>query len=214
MARLDCTLYKGNVIRYHSSQHCTNSILEELHDMADKPYAQTIQRALNDEIAALLAQQPTREEGAERRRAAAPPAPPAAAPAPASSAPPPLSESAPAPAPVAPGSAADEETFSRVYGGVAAPVPQAPPAPSAAAPLPKQQTTVASLDQRITRLIQVRDWIQEDGDIARLIDTVIGRQVRSSERRQARFAIVLNVIFLLAGWLLSLVATPGHLFGK
>lgn len=175
--------------------------------MADKQYAQTIQRALNDQIASLLAQetvlerQAVKEESADRKRAAPPvptiaPSQVAPPPAPASEAPPPYAQPAP-------GSA---------Y-GQASPAPAPPPAPPqrAASPLPDARTTVGNLDQRIARLMQVRDWIQEDGDIARLIDTVIGKQVRSSEQRQARLAIILNIVFLLAGWALSLIASPERL---
>ncbi|MBA3826075.1 MAG: hypothetical protein H0X24_19520 [Ktedonobacterales bacterium] len=191
--------------------------------MADKQYAQTIQQALDAEIASLVAQQQPASGG----RSGAPP-PPAAeevvtdqsgyyqdrpAPQPIT---PPASQAAPG------GSAPNEKARKEAYGSTAAPPP--PPAParapapaSVAAPLPSTHTTLANLDQRIVRLMQVRDWIQEDGDIARLIDTVIGKQVQSSERRQARLAVALNVIFLVAGWALSLVASPGlfsHLLAK
>ena len=99
-----------------------------------------------------------------------------------------------------------------------APAPQAaaPPSSRSAAPPakkagPTQAEMVAGLDVRLARLTQVRDWISEDGDIARLIDSVIGRQVSASERRQARFGVILNVIFLLGGWALSLISTPAIL---
>lgn len=187
--------------------------------MADKQYAQTIERALNAEIAALVAQQPSVESAKRRERT--PVAPPAPAPAPIAPAQAAPGASGPPPSPAP--SMDDEqreidEALQReeAYGSASAPAPQRavapPPAPaSAAAPLPTTHATVANLDQRIGRLMQVRDWIQEDGDIARLIDTVIGKQVQSSERRQARLTVVLNVIFLLAGWALSLVASPDHL---
>lgn len=183
--------------------------------MAEKQYAQTIQRALDDEIAALLTTQ-EREEAPRARRSAPPRG--AASPLPPPAPPPPseiesldelptLSDSAPPRQQQAFGGAAP--------GAYAPPTAVRAPAP-AAAPLPDQHTTLVNLDQRIGRLIQVRDWIQEDGDIARLIDTVIGKQVQSSERRQARLSVALNVIFLLAGWVLSLIAAPtaiGHIFG-
>src|SRR6185437_2023684 len=83
------------------------------------------------------------------------------------------------------------------YAAPPAPAQAAPPASASAPsapprfgaipqPVPTQMQIVAGLDQRVARLMQVRDWISEDGDIARLIDTVIGRQVQSSEKRQSR----------------------------
>lgn len=176
--------------------------------MAAKHYAQTVQRALDDEIAQLLAQ---------KKEAVPVPVPPTAGP------------FAPQSAPGGyDGALADEEVDAlpkRTRGepppppapGAFAPPPaQAAPAPATAAPprfgaapaMPTQGEIVAGLDQRVSRLMQVRDWIQQDGDIARLLDTVIGNQVRSSERRQARMNIILNVIFLVAGWALSVIATP------
>lgn len=79
------------------------------------------------------------------------------------------------------------------------------------APTPAAREIVEQIDHRIERLEQVRDWIDEDEHLAHLIDSVIGKQVRASERRQARFNVLLNVIFLLAGWLLSLAGTPANL---
>jgi hypothetical protein len=176
--------------------------------MATKHYAQTVQRALDDEIAQLLAQKKT---------ATPEPVPPTGAPAPGFPAP------QPAPgtfdgtlADAAPKRAASGPPPAPPSGALAPPPPQSTaPAPAAAPPrfgaapaMPTQDQIVAGLDQRLMRLMQVRDWIQQDGDIARLLDTVIGNQVRKSERRQARFNIILNVIFLVAGWALSVIASP------
>jgi hypothetical protein len=58
------------------------------------------------------------------------------------------------------------------------------------------------------RLERVRDWIDEDQELARLIDSVIGRQAKRAERRQHRMNLVYTRIFLVAGWFLSLVSTP------
>lgn len=162
--------------------------------MANKRYVDVVQRALDEEIAQLQRQQaPTAPQQAQ---SASPPLPTFGAAAPDTQdrfrGPPtgaPLPPSAPAPG----------------YGG-------APPAAKQAA-RPTQAEMVAGLDQRVTRLIQVRDWISEDGDIARLIDSVIGRQIRASEQRQARFGVFLNAVFLIAGWALSLVGTPAALAG-
>lgn len=92
----------------------------------------------------------------------------------------------------------------------AAPPSYAPPAPGAAS-LPTTNAILTSLDQRINRLEQVRAWIGEDGEMARFLDTVIGQQVKSSERRQARLAVVLNIIFLIAGWALSYFLSPTNI---
>jgi hypothetical protein len=73
---------------------------------------------------------------------------------------------------------------------------------------PAARDIVGAIDARIERLAQVRDWIDEDDELAGLIDSVIARRIRDSERRQARFNVALNAVFLLAGWLLSLVGTP------
>jgi hypothetical protein len=103
------------------------------------------------------------------------------------------------------------------------PLSVAAPARSAApqgAPTATTQGMVETLDQRIDRLNNIRTWLQQDDDLARLIDGIIGKQVRASERRQARLSVVLNVVFLLAGWGLSLISTPsaasatlGHILG-
>ncbi len=81
------------------------------------------------------------------------------------------------------------------------------PKPSEAA-----EEIIAALDQRISRLERVRDWIDEDHELATLIDTTIGNQVKKEMRRQRRFNVVLNVSLLILGWLLSLLSTPDTLF--
>jgi hypothetical protein len=75
---------------------------------------------------------------------------------------------------------------------------------------------IDELDTRILRLETVRDWIKADKEFAQVVDAAIAQRVRKSEARQFRLNIVLNVIFLLAGWALSLLITPnmlGNLFG-
>jgi len=78
-------------------------------------------------------------------------------------------------------------------------------------PIPPAQEIVMALDARIGRLEQLCDWIDEDEHLARFIDSVIGHQVRAAERRQARLSAGLNVLFMIAGWLLSLIGTPANL---
>ena len=175
--------------------------------MATKRYVDAVQRAFDEEISNLRQQQNSSQS--QSFGAVAPPAvsdtnkeraygsAPGAAPT--SIAPLPSAPLSSAPPPSAPFPQAAAPTATR---GVA------PPAKKAA---PTQAEMVAGLDVRVARLTQVRDWISEDGDIARLIDSVIGRQVSVSERRQARFSIILNVIFLFGGWALSLISTPAIL---
>jgi hypothetical protein len=76
---------------------------------------------------------------------------------------------------------------------------------------PAVREIVEEIDRRISRLEQVRDWIDEDEYLAHLIDSVIGKKVKASEQRQARRNIIVNVIFLLLGWLLSILATPANI---
>jgi primosomal protein N'' len=76
---------------------------------------------------------------------------------------------------------------------------------------PAAREIVEEIDRRISRLEQVRDWIDEDEYLAHLIDSVIGKQVKTSEQRQARKNIIMNIVFLLLGWLLSILATPANI---
>lgn len=170
--------------------------------MATKRYAEVMERAIDAEIAALInteGQAPMPKRFAPTGPA---PVPPPASRAPGSAYPipqagPPTGSASANSAPAAP-----------------APLPPTMPAPSAAPsygaapPMPPPATIVAGIDQRVARLMQVREWISEDGDIARLLDSVIGNQVRTSERRQVRINLAFNVLFLLAGWALSIFASP------
>jgi hypothetical protein len=74
-------------------------------------------------------------------------------------------------------------------------LPRRPPPPSG--------DTV--LDERITRLQQMRDWLKDE-TLRTMMDDVIGRQVAKSERRQISYSVVVGVLSLLAGWLLSAVS--------
>jgi hypothetical protein len=162
--------------------------------MATKRYAEVMERAIDDEIAALVAV----ERAAQQRNHL-----PIAAPAPAY----PMPQAAP------PTGGAKKESPP----AAAAPAPPPPmmPAPAAPSPsygaaptMPTPEKITAGIDQRVSRLMQIREWISEDSDIARLLDTVIGNQVRASERRQVRINIAFNVLFLLIGWALSIFASP------
>jgi hypothetical protein len=48
----------------------------------------------------------------------------------------------------------------------------------------------------------MRDWLRDD-TLRAMVDDVIGRQVRASERRQVAYSAVVGVVSLIAGWLLS-----------
>jgi hypothetical protein len=91
-------------------------------------------------------------------------------------------------------------------GGVPRGLPGA--APGTARPT---EEIVTALDSRIARLEQVRDWIGEDEGFAALIDNIIGKQVRAATRWQLVVSFVLSVLFLIAGWLLSLLGSPADL---
>jgi hypothetical protein len=70
---------------------------------------------------------------------------------------------------------------------------------------------LARLVERTEFLEDLREHMQEDPELLRFVDSVIGQRVHASERRQTRLAIALGVFSLLAGWLLSLVGTPANL---
>ncbi len=70
------------------------------------------------------------------------------------------------------------------------------------------------LNLQIQRLQQLRTWVNEDPAFSQLVDNIIGKQVKSSERRQQIFSILLGVASLVAGWLLSAFTPPiTHLLG-
>ncbi len=78
-----------------------------------------------------------------------------------------------------------------------------------------QQFTVKNevdkLDQQLTRLEQIREWLAQDANLRNLVDAAISMQVAASERRQGRLSILLTVVSILVGWLLSFLATPATL---
>jgi hypothetical protein len=71
---------------------------------------------------------------------------------------------------------------------------------------PSQQSRgVTVLDERITQLQQMRDWLKDD-KLRAMMDDVIGKQVAKSERRQVTYSVAVGALSLLAGWLLSAVS--------
>jgi hypothetical protein len=71
--------------------------------------------------------------------------------------------------------------------------------------VPGGLSSLAPLDERLTRLTQMRDWLRDD-TLRVMVDDVIGRQVRASERRQAVYSAVIGIVSLMAGWLLSAIS--------
>ena len=119
-----------------------------------------------------------------------------------------------APAPQAPGAP--------YPGAYAPPSPPAQPARQAA-PVGTAQGVLesASLDELtlfVSRLRQIRDWLQQDSRLLPVVDEFIGQQVAASEKRNTRrnltIAGVTTVAGALLGWLLSSLATPSHLLSQ
>ncbi|HEV2457721.1 MAG TPA: hypothetical protein VGS80_05095, partial [Ktedonobacterales bacterium] len=72
---------------------------------------------------------------------------------------------------------------------------------------------IAALNQRITRLEELRSWMGEDPELGRLIDATIGAQMRAAEQRQRLFSGLIAVASLVAGWVLSTISLPAILYG-
>jgi len=72
----------------------------------------------------------------------------------------------------------------------------------------EQQRAIEVLANRQHQLEQIRSWIQSDADILPSIRKIF----EDDERKRARQALLINIalstIFLLAGWGLSLIASP------
>jgi DNA-binding protein H-NS len=87
---------------------------------------------------------------------------------------------------------------------------------------PKGLSKRAPLSEPIQKMVdQVEfleelQWrVQENPEILRFVDSVVGNQVKLTEKRQSRLALVYAILSLIAGWLLSLLGTPeniAHLF--
>jgi hypothetical protein len=72
----------------------------------------------------------------------------------------------------------------------------------------------ADLGLQIQRLNQIRSWVSEDPDFSHLVDSIIGKQVKASERRQQIYSVIFGAASLIAGWLLSAFTSPAtHLIG-
>lgn len=71
------------------------------------------------------------------------------------------------------------------------------------------EAPVDVLEERITRLEQIRAWLKQDSSLMGMVDEVIGQKVQAATRTQMVFSAILGVVSLLVGWLLSAV-TPPH----
>jgi hypothetical protein len=84
--------------------------------------------------------------------------------------------------------------------------------PSSTESLDADQTSaIALITNRTDHLQDIRKWLTEDGDLLPLIAKVVGDIEGTYLRRNVIVNILLSTVFLIAGWLLSTVATPGNL---
>ena len=77
--------------------------------------------------------------------------------------------------------------------------------------VPTDDASLRALDERITRLTQIRQWIEQDTSLMDMVDDVIGNQVRNATRQQMLFSTMIGVASLIVGWLLSAIS-PVQLF--
>jgi hypothetical protein len=74
--------------------------------------------------------------------------------------------------------------------------------------LPTAATVASELRDRMARLEEVRDLVNEYPELVSVIDSVIGNQIAAAQRRQRVWSIAATVASLIVGWLLSLIGTP------
>lgn len=99
-------------------------------------------------------------------------------------------------------------------------LPGAPPLPGAPAPQPiNAQQSIEDLSLFLSRLRQIRDWLQQDNRLLPVVDEFIGQKVSASTKRSNQFnlalAAITTVIGAILGWLVSAFGSPTtiHLFG-
>jgi hypothetical protein len=101
-----------------------------------------------------------------------------------------------------------------VRGGIAeAPSPAVPPLPGAPAPQPvSPQQSIEDLSLFLSRLKQIRDWLQQDNRLLPVVDEFIGQKVSLSEKRSNRnnlmLAGVTTLVGAVLGWLVSALGSP------
>jgi hypothetical protein len=71
--------------------------------------------------------------------------------------------------------------------------------------VPAKPASLAHLDERLTRLTQMRDWLRDES-LRVMVDEAIGQQVHASERRQVAYSAAVGIVSLVAGWLLSAIS--------
>jgi hypothetical protein len=72
-------------------------------------------------------------------------------------------------------------------------------------------TALEMLAKRAWYLEQIQSWITADSDLLPLIARVAGNAEEKYMRKNLLMNVVLSTIFLIAGWLLSIAATPSIL---
>jgi hypothetical protein len=96
----------------------------------------------------------------------------------------------------------------------------APGAYPAAAPQPAQATdaqgrTLEDLTLFLSRLKQMKDWLQQDDRLLPIVDQYIGQRVHAMEKRtnavNMRLAVITTIAGAALGWLTSLAQTPSSL---
>jgi hypothetical protein len=117
-------------------------------------------------------------------------------------------------------------TQGQALGGVYRGAPSPPPAPGAAAPpqsLPapeagvavEQGRTLEDLALYVSRLKQMKDWLEQDERLLPIVDQYIGQRVSAMEKRtnvlNMRLAVITTVAGAALGWLTSLAQTPSAL---
>jgi hypothetical protein len=102
-------------------------------------------------------------------------------------------------------------------GGAAAPAPPVVTSPGApaqgAAPQPVDQAhSLEDLTLFLSRLKQIRDWLQQDNRLLPVVDEFIGQKVTQSEKRTNRLNLALagvtTIIGAILGWLVALLGDP------
>lgn len=95
----------------------------------------------------------------------------------------------------------------------------APSSSQPAAPVPKaesastdiagdQNVSIDALSAQIERLQMLQSWMKEDPTIVGPVGRAVGAETGQSFRKNLFWSVILGVVFLLAGWLLSVIATP------
>jgi hypothetical protein len=108
----------------------------------------------------------------------------------------------------------EEETW---LAPVAASAPKATPRQLAEMEKHKLQAT---LESRMTFLVDLKQKLKEDPDLLGFVDSMIANQVKQSEKRlrthSASITTVVSILSLIAGWLLTALTptvTIAHLMG-